>query len=247
MESIEIHPGVHITNHFCAYLEQKKTIVLADLHLGYEAALHEDGVTVPKVQKDEMLQRLDTIFKEYPCERVVIAGDFKHQFSKNLWQEWEEVMEVLEFIHDTAEVSVIRGNHDNYLATILSKRGMELVDSHETGGCLITHGHKDFELRPDVLTIIAHEHPSVRIRDEIGASVKTPCYVHHEEKRLLVLPAFSPLAGGSDLTIRDKFFSPVLKRVDMMQARIFSISEIGLLDFGCLKNLMPQPDHSDAF
>jgi putative SbcD/Mre11-related phosphoesterase len=131
---------------------------------------------------------------------------------------------------------VVRGNHDNYLATIASKLGVEMVDELEIGGIWFAHGHLPNRHRPLVL---GHEHPSVRLFDSVGACVKMPCFVHLPRERILVMPAFSPLASGTDYTGLGKggAFSPILAEVDMSEARAYGCSEIGLLSLGLISEL----------
>ncbi len=54
---------------------------------------------------------------------------------------------------------------------------------------------------------------------------------------LVILPAFSPLALGVDVTEQPKM-SPLLQDRDLAEARVFAIDEaLGLMDFGRVRNL----------
>jgi len=133
-------------------------------------------------------------------------------------------------------VIVVKGNHDNYLATIASKLGVDLVDEYSLAGWTFAHGHED---RPERPLVIGHEHPSIRLYDEVGGCVKMRCFVHLPRQKVLVLPAFSPLAPGTDFTgiTSENTFSPVLQRSDMSEARAIACSDIGLLNLGPLAKL----------
>jgi metallophosphoesterase superfamily enzyme len=87
--------------------------------------------------------------------------------------------------------------------------------------------------------VIGHEHPSVRLYDDVGGFVKVPCFVHLPRQQVLVMPAFSPLAPGTDLTwsAGEEVFSPVLRSSDMREAVAYACSEIGLLNLGQLSRL----------
>ncbi len=65
------------------------------------------------------------------------------------------------------------------------------------GGVQIVHGHIAVERKG--VTIMGHIHPSLRLRDSVGASVKDHCYLWHPEEQILVLPALSILAAGVDV------------------------------------------------
>ncbi|MFQ5910431.1 MAG: metallophosphoesterase [Thermoplasmata archaeon] len=233
MDEIEILPGMKISRHHALYLEDEDLLVVADLHLGYEGALLEQGVSIPRFQKKVMMERLKRLLRTYEPSRILINGDFKHEFSKNLVQEWEEVTEFLGYISGVADVKLIRGNHDNFLKTILSKKGLDLSMTSVLGGYIFAHGHN--EVDREGMLVMGHEHPSLGLRDKIGATAKLPCFL--VTPTVVVLPAFSPLALGTDVTTLD-FISPPLRDVSSDESRVYAIEEkTGLLDFGKLRDL----------
>jgi putative SbcD/Mre11-related phosphoesterase len=234
MEMMELTPGIFASTDRC--LVTGSTLIIADLHIGYESVLENDGIHLPRMQSRLMSERLTYLIDKFDIEKVVVLGDFKHEFSRNLNQEWQEVQTLLELIKNAAEVVMVRGNHDNYLATILSRMGIPMVDSFKENGVTFVHGHKDIGSRP---VIMAHEHPSIRIMDSIGAYVKLPCFLHHEGLGITVIPAFSPLALGTDLSTvtPEDYLSPLLKGKELGGAQIIACSEIGLLPLGKLADL----------
>jgi putative SbcD/Mre11-related phosphoesterase len=232
VEQLEVLPDISVDRDHALYLSKSQTVVIADLHLGYEGALHEEGVSIPRFQKGIMMDRIERIIERCNPRKVIINGDFKHAFSKNLSQEWDDVNDVLNMLVDEVDVELVRGNHDNYLLTILAKKGLDLKDRTESQGIRITHGHKEVEW--DGTLIIGHEHPSLQLRDEIGASIKRPCFLISE--RVIVLPAFSPLATGTN-SASMHFVSPMSKDLDD-QARVIAIDEkLGLMDFQTLADI----------
>jgi metallophosphoesterase superfamily enzyme len=96
----------------------------------------------------------------------------------------------------------------------------------------ITHGHKEVEW--DGTLIIGHEHPSLQLRDEIGASIKRPCFLISDG--VIVLPAFSPLATGTNAASMH-FISPPLKDLDERTRVIAIDEELGLVDFQTLADI----------
>ena len=231
-----IFPGARITSDLCLWLEHDSTIVIADLHIGLESALEADGVHIPRIQTESMKESLMRIMDRYQPQRVIILGDLKHEFSRNVGQELAEVTSVLSLLKQTAEVSVAKGNHDNYLPAIAFRLGIEVQDRFRIGGICMMHGHLGTDDRP---LVIGHEHPSIRVFDEVGAYLKLPCFLHLEKERILVLPAFSPLASGTDFTmkIEEKAMSPVLADADIASAKVYACTEIGLMPLGALGGL----------
>lgn len=234
MEMMELTPGIIASTDRCLIIDG--TLIIADLHIGYESALENDGIHLPRMQTRLMSEKLMYLIDKFEIEKVVVLGDFKHEFSRNLSQEWSEVRSLLEMIKSTAEVVMVRGNHDNYLANIVSKMGIPMVDSFDENGVTFVHGHKDHGSRP---VVMAHEHPSIKIIDSVGAYVKLPCFVHHERMGITVIPAFSPLALGTDFSTvsPDEYLSPILKGKELGEAKIIACSEVGLLPLGRLTDL----------
>lgn len=233
MDDVEVFPGTRISRHHALFLEDQSLLVVADLHLGYEGALLEQGVSIPRFQKNVMIERLKRLLEEYSPARILIDGDFKHEFSKNLVQEWDEVNEVLDFVLSQADVELLRGNHDNFLKTILARKGLDLSATSTVGGYTFAHGHVDVSWKGTL--VMGHEHPSLGLRDKIGATAKLPCFL--VTPTVIVLPAFSPLALGTDVTTMD-FISPPLKGTPVEEGRVYAIGEeAGLLDFGMLKDI----------
>jgi len=236
MDKIEIRDGLYITSDRCVYYSQKDVIILSDFHLGLEASLKGEGFSLPRFQKNEILGRLSTIFDKYSPETVIVNGDFKHEFGKNRREEFNEIIDVIEFIRGRSELILIRGNHDNFLKSITEKRGIVFYEDFiDLDDITLTHGHKDLP-EYDFL-IIGHEHPSLKIRDEMGAFIKIPCYMFNKSRNLLILPAFSPLSEGRDMIRASNFISDSLRDEKISEFRIYAVTESGLMDFQTIKNI----------
>ncbi len=235
MQHIDVTPEIRISNGRCAMLLRSRTLVLGDMHLGMEASLELEGMQLPRAQAIEIKRRIDEVVKTDPPKRIVVLGDLKHEFSRNLEQEWSQVRAMLEHLHSMAEVTVVRGNHDNYLATITSSLGLELVDEAVVDGIHLSHGHIANPGRP---LVQGHEHPSARLFDGVGGYVKLPAFLYHEQAEVLVLPAFSPLASGNDVStlLAGDVLSPGLRELDMGEAQVFGCSDIGLIRLGKVKD-----------
>lgn len=190
-DSVRLYPGG------AALLTEENTLVIADLHLGCEAALEYEGLSLPRVQTKKIEQYLDAIIKALEPSRVIVAGDLKHNFSRNLVQEWNDVARFVQVLSKRTPLEVVKGNHDNYLASILSDYNVPMGVETFVGGIRIMHGHRGTP--KDVPTIIGHLHPSLRLRDRVGASTKDPCFLYHPGSRMLILPALSIVAYGLDV------------------------------------------------
>ena len=178
---IRVMPGVTITNDRCLILDEGPTAVIGDLHLGYESALEEEGMFIPRINTDSVRDSLNRI----------LLGDIKHNFKRSSYQAREDVRSIIKLVDEAAETVVIKGNHDNFLQTILSDTGVNTLDYFDIMGFRLEHGHIDSGVRP---VIIGHEHPSVRIPVELSGYIKLQCYVVAEREGVIVIPPFSPFA-----------------------------------------------------
>ncbi len=235
MRSIEILPGVHVTSDRCLVLDEGPTVVLGDLHLGYERALENEGVYLPRINTDSIREALNEILYRYEPQRVVLLGDIKHDFKRSGWEEKNEVKKIFNLLAEAAEVIPVKGNHDNYLQNVIADMGLMAVDYVDLMGFRLEHGHVDSGIRP---VIIGHEHPSVRIPGSVGGSLKIQCFVHAKAEGVIVLPPFSPFASGNDLVLDEKcVMAPALKSSDFSNADIYGVTDMGIIRLGNLKSL----------
>ena len=187
---LELHPAG------AARLLDHDALVVADLHLGCEAALEYQGMSLPRVQTKKLRRVILDLVDDLKPEMLIVAGDLKHNFSKNLTQEWDDVADFVRSISAVAEVIVIRGNHDNYLGAILSEFGIGMRSELKLGRFRIIHGHTGSLNGP---TIMGHVHPSMTLEDDVGARVRRPCFLYHSAAGALVLPALSIVSPGLDI------------------------------------------------
>ncbi|MCL2148417.1 MAG: metallophosphoesterase [Methanomassiliicoccaceae archaeon] len=236
MRSYEILPGVRVTNDRCLMLDDGRTAVLGDLHLGYESALEEEGMYIPRMNTESIRDALNGILSEHEPERVVLLGDIKHDFKRSRREAAEEVRRIIRLLAEASDVIVIKGNHDNFLQNILSDMGLMAADYIDLGGFRMEHGHVDTGVRP---VVIGHEHPSVRIPGAVSGGMKIHCFVHQREDGVIVLPPFSPFSAGNDLAPDGKcIMAPALAASRYSDADLYGVSEVGIIRLGKLKDVM---------
>ena len=229
------------------YVEDLRALVVADLHLGYEEALSQQGIYVPPIQLSSIKQVLSDMLRQTDASRLILLGDVKHEFGSALRQEWKEVLELFSWLKERGlRVDVVRGNHDNFLIPILKRLEIPLHDPFlKEGKYFFVHGHKPLPVEAygeDVKYIfMGHEHPAVIFRDELGIKIKFKCFLEGkiDGKTLFVLPALSPLMAGTEVNVEDTGrLSPILKSLDLDSFRVYVVDlEAGIYDFGELRLL----------
>jgi len=229
---LRVSPDMVLSSSGCAFHSPTGALLLADLHIGYEATLETEGFSMPRVQTLEMISRILKAIEAYDPSFIVIAGDLKHNFHRNLTAEWNGVERFVDEVCSRTKLSVVRGNHDNYLSTILSKRGIGLPRSTKIGDITVSHGHETRTALPGAM-VLAHEHPALKIKESTGASVKVPCFLYDSNTERLVLPAFSSLALGSDVigTPDNERMIPLLAETGIDDYSVYGYSEGQILSY----------------
>lgn len=167
---------------------QKKTLILADLHLGKTAHFRKAGIPLPQQMIDKELQQLITLIHEINPKRVLFLGDLFHSDLNNSWFDFTSWMRK----EAKRKFILVKGNHDivhpnQYILTNLT------VQDH------IQEGDFGFIHDPDhigqkgLYYFAGHIHPGVKIRTGGRQSVILPCF--HVSDTKTILPAFGLFTG----------------------------------------------------
>ncbi len=171
-----------LTPHPAALIKTQKTrtLVIADLHIGWEIALLQRGIHVP-TQMPRLLQRLKSLIETYKPEKLLVLGDVKHTVATAEIGEWQDVPDFFnELKKQIREIHVIRGNHDGNLEPLLPENIKILSTTGVTLGEVgFFHGHRwpsPTLLRCKTL-IMGHVHPVVAFRDPAGFRITRQVWV----------------------------------------------------------------------
>ncbi|MBI2101288.1 metallophosphoesterase [Candidatus Woesearchaeota archaeon] len=236
---MKILPNIEIVD-LALYFDS--TLVIADAHIGYEEALNKQGILVPRLQFDEMVKKMGSIFKALKgktIKTIVINGDLKHEFGTISEQEWRNTLKFLDLLaKHCQEIVLVKGNHDTILGPIAKKRNVKVVDNVIIGNVLVTHGDKIPDkktLKGASTIIIGHEHPAVSLKE--GARVeKVKCFLkgRYKGKCLIAQPSFNTMIEGTNL-LRDIILSPFLKQnldnfeVYVVEDEVYGFGKVGKL------------------
>lgn len=168
--------------HPAALIETKetRTLVIADLHIGWEIALSEKGIHVP-TQAPKLLQKLKTLIKTYKPEKLLILGDVKHTVAKAELSEWQDIPDFFNNLRThVKETQIIRGNHDGNLEPLLPEN-IKILPSTGTaiGEVGFFHGHRwpSLALLKCKTLVMGHVHPVIAFRDPAGFRITRQVWV----------------------------------------------------------------------
>jgi len=219
------------------YLPTHKTLILADLHLGFEEQLEREGILVPRVQFKGIIERLKWAFEQVTVKKLVLNGDIKHEFGRISRQEWNDIAKLVKFVREQGiEIVAVRGNHDTVFGPVARELKIEEVDEVRMGDVLIVHGdYIPKELEPVI--IIGHEHPAIVLREN-SKQEKFKCFVkaHFKKSVLIVQPSCNPFTQGTDVRT-ERFLSPLLAKSTRREVFIVDENTREVLSFGKVDRL----------
>jgi putative SbcD/Mre11-related phosphoesterase len=231
------------------FIEDKKILVIADLHIGIETELREHGLN-PLSQTEKMLKRLVSICKKYKPEEIILLGDIKHNIPSSTFQERKDVKKFLEQIQKLSKIHIIPGNHDGNI----HKFAPENIIYHPSDGFILenigfVHGHRwpNQEVMKCDQIIAAHTHPTVMLIDRLEYKSFEPCwlkgnfiknklkekYPNASDPEILIVPAFNPLCGGIAVN-SEGVTGPLGKLIDIENSIVYLLDGTSL---GTVKNV----------
>ena len=123
--------------------KRHKSIVISDLHIGFESELYSKGITLNlNLVVDEMVKDIINLIKIHKADSVVILGDLKNTIGYISNEEWRKIPQFFKLISEFVDVYMVPGNHDSNIRLLapnninmISTSGLVLDDT------LFIHGH----------------------------------------------------------------------------------------------------------
>ncbi|MFB6362246.1 MAG: metallophosphoesterase [Halobacteriales archaeon] len=208
-------------------MDGQRALVVADYHAGLEGALRSQGVEAES-RAEERLEHLLELLDETGPDRVVFLGDLAHWIGRPAGQELEELETLLEAVTDRVPAILVKGNHDGEFADAID---LPVTDSAGValGDVGFVHGHTwpSAEVLEADVVCVGHEHPAVRIEDQVGGGRVERVWLRGElapaafdregidtgkiNSELIVFPAFNPLVGSTWVNVAGQsFLAPFL-------------------------------------
>jgi putative SbcD/Mre11-related phosphoesterase len=156
--------------------EELTALVIADIHLGYEAlVLEKKGVDFPS-QRQSMLSRIESLVERYGINEIYLIGDIKHSIPVDRMVNWREIPEFMESISKLGKVTVVPGNHDGEIEALFPRnvelsdvRGRVLNIESQRIGLLHGHAWPSSEVLDCQIMVIGHNHPTVRRLKDVSS------------------------------------------------------------------------------
>jgi len=160
--------------------QKTRTLVIADLHIGWEMALAEKGIHIP-TQTPRLLKNLLTLISKHKPDALLILGDVKHTVAKAELGEWQDIPEFFNQLKNhIKELTVIRGNHDGNLEPLLPENiKLQPATGITINGIGLFHGHRwptPTLLKCETL-MMGHVHPVLAFKDPAGFRITRQVWI----------------------------------------------------------------------
>jgi len=189
---------------------KERVLIVADLHIGWEVALTQEGIHIPS-QTPKMKDKLLKLIDLYKPTSLLFLGDVKHTIARVELEEWRDIPDLFEALgKKVADIKVVFGNHDGNLEPLLP---LTVKTYPPTGIALREAGffHGNAWPAPEVLQcrslVMGHVHPTVMFRDPLGFRITAQVWVKAQLNRKRLARAFLKGLGITLKTDADPFES----------------------------------------
>lgn len=182
----------YLTHEKAIFWKDRKSLIVADIHLGKTGHFRKSGIGVPSTIYKEDLHRLFNMLVYFRAEQLIVVGDMfhsRHNKEFELFKKWRKDCSGL-------SIELIKGNHDVvgeewYRDANIATYETKTYDRQFSFVHDITEVNKLQD--PGEFTFSGHMHPAVMLRGGGRQSLSFPCY--YFRKQFGVLPAFSHFSG----------------------------------------------------
>jgi len=215
----------------------KKSLVITDLHLGFENALSLNNVFLGKNKTvTEITKEIELIIDKTKPDSLILLGDVKSGINSITKVEWETIPVFFENITKLIDTILVPGNHDAGIEklipneiTLAGSKGI-IIDN-----ILLTHGHTmPTENFSQINTIVmGHIHPvffekeslinGERVWVSIICDKQKIFHSKSGELELIILPSFNRYFYATQKKFYKKSISPIIEKMDVMQAKILRL------------------------
>ena len=215
----------------------KKSLVITDLHLGFENALSLNNVFLGKNKTvTEITKEIELLIDKTKPDSLILLGDVKSGINSITKTEWETVPVFFENITKLIDTILVPGNHDANIEklipneiTLAGSKGIIIDD------ILLTHGHTmPSENFSQINTIVmGHIHPVFFEKESLINGERVWVSIISDKQKifhsksgkleLIILPSFNRYFYATQKKFYKKSISPIIEKINVIQAKIVTL------------------------
>ena len=184
---IKINNQNFILHQFGAiYWEEKKTLLISDVHLGKVAHFRKHGMAIPNEAIFENFFRLNFVKEFFKPTKIIFLGDLFHS---KINKEWELFANWTSSI--TQEIILVEGNHDIIEKYHYEDLNIKIYSELEMDDFILTHHPME---NNKFFNFCGHLHPGIKLKGSGKQFLNLPCFFRKHNQ--MILPAFGEFTGN---------------------------------------------------
>jgi len=232
---------------------EKKSLVITDLHIGFESELGRRKIIVGKnTTISQTTNEVNEIIEKENPDSLILLGDIKSNVQNITNNEWNDVPYFFKNINQNLETILVPGNHDGNIEklipkniTLTSPNGIIIDD------VLLTHGHAMPKSNFSNITkiIMGHIHPVFFDSDSLlnGERVWITMKLLKEKIfpqssgtiEITIIPSFNKFFYSKQKKFYRKSISPIIHKIDdIISARVLTLDGTIIGDESAVFNLI---------
>jgi DNA ligase-associated metallophosphoesterase len=192
-----LHQYLYLLPEKCIYYEDKRMLIVADLHFGKVGHFRKNGIAMPASVQFKDLDTLSLLIEKYKIEQVLILGDCFHSDYNSDWHYFEAWLA----IHKKVKFTLVLGNHDVYSVNFVPAAIVCVNEPFEMPPFLFSHFPIDSDkINDNQYNLCGHLHPAVTLTGKGRQKMRLPCF--YFQKKIGVLPAFGTFTGMTEVAVK---------------------------------------------
>ncbi|MVN22787.1 ligase-associated DNA damage response endonuclease PdeM [Mucilaginibacter sp. HMF7410] len=173
------------------YWKDRKTLIIADVHLGKTAHFRKSGIAIPQELARKDLEVLSALIDGHQPETLIFLGDLFHSDKNSDWGHfalWRKK-------YAKRSMILIKGNHDIIEEEHFTKLDISVQEEMLVGPFRMAHHPLKMEEaeKLEVYSLCGHIHPGVHLRGKGRDAVTLSCFSFGRNQA--ILPSFGKFTG----------------------------------------------------
>lgn len=169
-----------------AFWEEKKTLLISDLHLGKVSHFRKHGMAIPEKAVQENFNRLNNILKLFDAKTIIFLGDLFHSKINNEWNFFADWAKTI-----LQRIILIEGNHDIISKKYYTDLDIEIYPELVIDDFLLTHHPTE---RENLFNFCGHIHPGIKLKGLGKQFLSLSCFFRKANQ--MIFPAFGEFTGN---------------------------------------------------
>lgn len=178
----------HLLPEKVIYWEEKKTLILSDVHLGKSGHFRKSGIPAPVGLNEGNHIQMKKLIDQFDPERLLILGDLFHSSANREWFQFEKWRKQVPGLH----IHLIKGNHDSLHNSFYEQADIQVSEVYREEGFCFVHNPIN-QIKNGEIIVGGHIHPGIKLSGKGRQSLRFPCFVF--SRGAVILPAFGTFTG----------------------------------------------------